>query len=117
MKQLRFKFVGLPCLRHLTLGASALALLCTLPGCATASSTRSQLYAQTQQNRALLGIEKQRTRDLTANRAALQRQLDERNQQRNTLQTQDDTPKTREEIRQINAEIAKLKQAILKSSE
>ena len=89
-----------------------------MTSCVTASSTRSQLYSQTQQNRSLLRIEQQRSRDLIANRSSLQRQLDEKSHQRDMLQIQD-TPsqESRQEITKLNSEIAKLKQSILESTE
>jgi hypothetical protein len=89
-----------------------------MTGCVTASSTRSQLYSQTQQNRSLLRIEQQRSRDLMASRASLQRQLNEKSRQRDMLQIQDNpSQESREEVAKINSEIDKLKQAILKSTE
>jgi len=89
-----------------------------LTGCVTAGSLQSQLYSQTQQNRSLLRIEQQRSRELIANRASLQRQMDEKSHQRDMLQTQDNpTPETREEIQKLNSEIAKLKKSILESTE
>jgi len=97
--------------------ASALVFVGLLAGCATASSTRNQIDAQTRQNRALLTLEKQRTRELTASRGDLQHRLDEKYQRRATLRIQDETPETQEETRRLNAEIVKLKQAILKSAE
>ena len=89
-----------------------------MTGCVTASSTRSQLYSQTQQNRSLLRIEQQRSRNLIANRASLQRELDEKYRKRDMLQIQD-TPsqESRQEIARIKSEIAKLKQSILESTE
>ena len=89
-----------------------------MTGCVTASSTRSQLYSQTQQNRSLLRIEQQRSRDLMASRTSLQRQLNEKSRQRDMLQIQDNpSQESREEVAKINSEIDKLKQAILKSTE
>jgi len=98
--------------------AHGLCLVVLLSGCATANSTRNQLYSQTQQNRSLLRMEQQRSRDLLADRASLQRQIDQKVRQRDMLQLRDDvSSETDEEIAKLNMEIAGLKKAVLESTE
>ena len=89
-----------------------------LTGCVTASSTQNQIDSQTQQNRSLLRIEQQQSRDRLSNRASLQRQLDEKSRLLDMRQIQDNpSQESRQEITKLNSEIAKLKKSILESTE
>ncbi len=79
-------------------------------GCATASSTTGMLAQQTEQNRALLRLEQDNTRQLVSQRASLQSRLSALNRRRDAL-TASATPDTGE-LQRVNAEIAQLKKLI-----
>jgi len=102
---------------------TGLVLAAGLAGCVTAGSVRGRLETQTQQNRALLRIEQQRSRELMTSRASLQQALDEKIRERDRLENQISVQPVsqqsgdRAEIDKINSEINKLKKAILDSSD
>ena len=88
----------------------------TAAGCATASSTTAMVSAQVQQNRGLLALEQANTRQLTSQKASLQKQLSALTQRRDQIQArsqgQGDSSGSGDELRQINAEIGKLNKMI-----
>jgi septal ring factor EnvC (AmiA/AmiB activator) len=79
-------------------------------GCATASSTTGMLAQQTEQNRALLRLEQDNTRQLVSQRASLQSRLASLSRRRDAL-TSSASPDTGE-LQRVNAEIAQLKKLI-----
>ena len=85
----------------------------TAAGCATASSTTAMVSAQVQQNRGLLALEQANTRQLTSQKASLQKQLSALTQRRDQIQArsqgQGDSSGSGDELRQINQQIAALK--------
>ncbi|MCX6960997.1 MAG: hypothetical protein NTZ08_00865 [Verrucomicrobia bacterium] len=97
-------------IRSATIAILAPATL-SVAGCVTASSTTSLLAQQTQQNRGLLALEQANTRSLTSQRASLQKQLAALTQREQQIKTQGDSGDP-DELRKIQAEIAKLKQMI-----
>ena len=102
-------------IRTTSLIAIAPAVL-TAAGCATASSTTAMVSAQVQQNRVLLALEQANTRQLTSQKASLQKQISALTQRRDQIQArsqaQGDSSGSGDELRQINAEIAKLNKMI-----
>ena len=102
-------------IRTTSLIAIAPAVL-TAAGCATASSTTAMVSAQVQQNRGLLALEQANTRQLTSQKASLQKQLSALTQRRDQIQArsqgQGDSSGSRDELKQINQQIAALKAQI-----
>lgn len=98
-------------IRTTSLIAIAPAVL-TAAGCATASSTTAMVSAQVQQNRGLLALEQANTRQLTSQKASLQKQLTALTQRRDKIQGQGDSSGSRDELKQINQQIAALKAQI-----
>lgn len=80
-------------------------------GCATASSTTRMLAAQTQESRALLSLEQANTRQLTAQRAALQSRLAGLTKRRGQLVSGGGAGSS--ELRKVDAEIAQLKRMLV----
>ena len=83
-----------------------------LSGCASADATTQQLGIQTDQNRAILAGEQQKTEGLLADRRSLQNQLDRKKSRLEQLISQPMTPESQEEILKVQNDIAKLKKAI-----
>ena len=91
---------------------AALTAILGLSGCASADATTQQLGIQTDQNRAILAGEQRKTGELLADRRSLQNELARKKSRQEQLIAQPMTPESREELLQVNNDIAKLKKAI-----
>ena len=83
-----------------------------LSGCASADATTQQLGIQTDQNRAILSGEQEKSGELLAHRRSLQNQLARLKSRQDLLVSQPATPESQEELRQVNSDIEKLRKAI-----